>query len=364
MMRVGAAEEWRVIERLLPARWKEAAREQGAFRRARYLKDPARLLRLLLFHAVNDGGLRETVAQARASGIAAMSQVALFKRLRTSGGWMAWLCAELARGLREQPRLPQELRPRAVDGTTVQGPASTGTEWRVHYALDLIELNCDWVELSDVHRAELLERVPMRKGDVLLADRYYLRPAGVRAAAAAGAYVLVRLRWCHPAMLGAAGAEFKALRHAARLRVGQVGSWPVSLLMTGGEPVAGRVVATKLPAPVAAKAERRAAKNASKKTREIDPRTLKAAHFVMVFTTIPAPLLGAGEVLELYRCRWQIELAFKRLKQLLKLGRLPHQAPDIARTWILAKLVVALLLETLYRNARIFSPWGYRLETR
>jgi len=176
--------------------------------------------------------------------------------------------------------------------------------------------------------------------------------------------VLVRLRWCHPAMLGAAGAEFNALRHAARLRVGQVGSWPVSLLMTGGEPVAGRVVATKLPAPVAAKAERRAAKKASKKTREIDPRTLKAAHFVMVFTTIPAPLLGAGEVLELYRCRWQIELAFKRLKQLLKLGRLPHQAPDIARTWILAKLVVALLLETLYRNARIFSPWGYRLETR
>ncbi len=252
-MRVGAADEWWVIERLLPARWKEAAREQGAFRRARYLKDPARLLRLLLFHAVNDGGLRETVAQARASGIAAMSQVALFKRLRTSGGWMAWLCAELARGLREQPRLPQGLRPRAVDGTTVQGPASTGTEWRVHYALDLIELNCDWVELSDVHGAELLERVPMRKGDVLLADRYYLRPAGVRAAAAAGAYVLVRLRWCHPAMLGAAGAEFKALRHAARLKVGQVGWWPVSLLVTGGEPVAGRVVATKLPAPVAAR---------------------------------------------------------------------------------------------------------------
>jgi len=84
----------------------------------------------------------------------------------------------------------------------------------------------------------------------------------------------------------------------------------------------------------------------------------------MVFTTIPAPLLGAGEVLELYRCRWQIELAFKRLKQLLKLGRLPHQAPDIARTWILAKLVIALLLETLYRNARAFSPWGYRLEAQ
>lgn len=142
----------------------------------------------------------------------------------------------------------------------MQGPDSTGTEWRVHYALDLIELNCDCVELTHVHGAELLEQVPMRKGDVVFADRYYLRPGGV----AAGAYVLVRPRWCHPAMLGASGAEFKALRDAARLKVGQVGSWPVNLLVACGESVAGRVVATKLPAPVAAKTERRAAKKASK----------------------------------------------------------------------------------------------------
>jgi hypothetical protein len=44
-----------------------------------------------------------------------------------------------------------------------------------------------------------------------------------------------------------------------------------------------------------------------------------------------------------------------RLKQLLKLGRLPHKSLTIAQTWILAKLMVALLLETLYRNARVFS---------
>ena len=80
-------------------------------------------------------------------------------------------------------------------------------------------------------------------------------------------------------------------------------------------------------------------------------------HFVVAFTTLPATLLSACGVLEFYRYRCQIELAFKRLNQLLKLGRLPHKAPDIARTWILAKPVVALLLETLYRNARTF-PLG------
>ncbi len=114
-------DEWGVIERLLPAGWKKAAREKKAFQRARYITDPAPLLRLLLFHAVNDAGLRETVAQARASGIAEMSQVALLKRLRSSCPWLAWVGAELCRNLREEPRLPAGLRPRAVDSTTIQG---------------------------------------------------------------------------------------------------------------------------------------------------------------------------------------------------------------------------------------------------
>src|ERR1019366_3718427 len=119
--------------------------------------------------------------------------------------------------------------------------------------------------------------------------------------------------WCHSPMLGASGRRFNALQHARRLGVGKVGAWPVQLLVPGGHPIPGRVVTTKLPAPVAAKAERRAAKTAARKSRQIDPRTLQAAHFVIVFTTLPETILGAREVLELYRYRWQIELAFKRL---------------------------------------------------
>jgi hypothetical protein len=360
-MRATTKDEWGVIETLLPWGWREAAREQKAFQRARYTKDPGRLLRLLLFHAVNDGGLRETVAQARAAGIAEMSPVALLKRLRSSGAWLAWLGAELCRAWREEPRVPHGLRPRAIDSTTVQGPASQGTEWRVHYALNLLSLNCDWCALTDAHGAELLERTPMAAGDVLLADRNSLRPAGVAAAAAAGAHVLIRLRWTHSPMRDGQGRAFHALGHVRQLRVGQVGAWPVTLLGPEDQRISGRVVATKLPAPLAARAARRAVQTAKKKGKKPDPRSLQAAHFVMLFTTLLPTQLAAEDVLELYRYRWQIELAFKRLKQLLKLGRLPHQDPRAAQAWILAKLVVALLLETLYRNARSFSPWGYRL---
>lgn len=352
-------DEWKVIESLLPPGWREAAREQGAFRRARYTADAGALLRLLLFHAVNDAGLRETVAQAEMAGIAQMSQVALLKRLRTSSKWLAWLCTGMCRPLREAPRLPGTLRPRAIDSTTVQGPAAKGTQWRVHYALDLRNLMCDWCELTDVSGSELLERTPMRTGDVLLGDRSYLRPTAVRAATRAKAYVLLRLRWTHAHMHDEHGSRFQALAKAKRLRVGHVGQWPVFLHDPEGAPIPGRVVITKLPAPIAAKAERRLVKRYSKRNRTPHPDTLQAAHYVMLFTTLANEQLSAENVLELYRYRWQIELAFKRHKQLLKLGRLPHKDTSAAQSWILAKLLVALLLETLYRNAKTLSPWGF-----
>ncbi|HEY7955482.1 MAG TPA: IS4/IS5 family transposase, partial [Polyangia bacterium] len=86
--RIENNDEWRIIEALLPAGWRAEAREQKAFRRARYVQDPGDVLRLLLFHAVNTGGLRDTVAQAAAAGLASMSDVALLKRMRTSVSWL------------------------------------------------------------------------------------------------------------------------------------------------------------------------------------------------------------------------------------------------------------------------------------
>jgi hypothetical protein len=354
-------DEWRIIQSLLPESWEAAAKEQKAFQRARYMQDAGSLLRLLLFHAVNDCGLRETVAQAQMSGIASMSQVALFKRLKTSGAWLAWIGAGLARSFREEPRVPHSMRIRAIDSTTVQGPASKGTDWRVHYSLDLVTLNCDWYELTDQHSGELLERTPMSKGDLIIADRNYLRIEGVKAARAAGAHVLVRVRWRHNAMLDSSGEPFHALAHAKGLSVGQIGQWPVRLVVKDNKEIKGRVIIVKIPGPLAKKAERRALRNSSRERKVLDPRSIEATHYVILFTTLPESRLNAKDALELYRCRWQIELAFKRHKQLLKIGRLPHKEPKAAQSWIQAKLVMALLLERLYRNASSISPWGYSL---
>ena len=69
-------------------------------------------------------------------------------------------------------------------------------------------------------------------------------------------------------------------------------------------------------------------------------------------------------ILEWYRFRWQIELIFKRFKQIAELGHLPKHDDESAKAWIYGKLFVALLTEKLIQRASAFSPWGYRLETQ
>lgn len=354
--------EWSTLQRLLPGGWQRAAVTLNAFQRARCLPSAAALLRLLLFHAVSDSSLRSTVEAARDAGLASLSDVAFRKRLIASVEWLRWINHRLCAAFRAA-KPPGEGRLRLLDGSTIQGPRSTGTEWRLHYTLDLPSLDCDWHHVSDAHTSEALELVPVRRGDVLIADRNFLRPPGVRHVRRSGGHVLVRLKWAHPRMVDAIGRRVRALTRARRLRVGEPGDWAVGLHdpATPTKPLWGRIVALKLPAPLAAQQRERVRKSASKKGRTPDPRSLEAAQFVMLFTTLPADAFDAVLVLTIYRWRWQVEVAFKRLKQLLRLGHLPHTDKAAAQGWILSKLTVALLLEKLYRQARAISPWGYEL---
>ncbi len=71
--------------------------------------------------------------------------------------------------------------------------------------------------------------------------------------------------------------------------------------------------------------------------------------------------IAAKDVLDIYRFRWQIELAFKRMKSLPFLGDLPARDPPLARCFLYSKLLAALLLEDFTSEILSFSPWGFRL---
>ena len=55
------------------------------------------------------------------------------------------------------PRLP----PRAIDATTVSRPGSLGTDWRLHFSVNLEDLQCDFVQVTDVGGGETFRRIPV-----------------------------------------------------------------------------------------------------------------------------------------------------------------------------------------------------------
>jgi len=104
--------------------------------------------------------------------------------------------------------------------------------------------------------------------------------------------------------------------------------------------------------------QKRLLKDAKKRGKQPDPRSLEAAKYILLLTSLPVEMFSAAEVLALYRFRWQIELAIKRMKSLAGLARLPAKKPELAQAWIYARLIVAILAEQIAGQTPESPPCG------
>lgn len=358
-------EEWQLLASFLPRDWRELAREKGAIRRQRGITDPDALLRLLLLHVATGLSLRQAVARAKILGWPSMSDVALLKRLRSSESWLGALASRMYWTSRfgERHHVPHTIRKvRAVDATTVEEPGATGTNWRLHYSILLPEVVCDFYEITDVGGGESYKRFPVHKGDLILADRGYGHREGVAHVIRAGGDVVVRINSTNFPLLGHSGSPFGLLPHLRRLKKQVPGEWNVSFKV-GNQQFSARLCAVRKSKTAAEEAKKRVRREASRKGTQIRGETLECAEYVAVLTTLPKAELPTTDVLDLYRVRWQIELVFKRLKSLLRLGHVPKKNDSSARAWIQAKLLIALLIERLSTEACFFSPWGFEIGT-
>ena len=355
----GLGEDWEVIETVLPEGWQEAAKHTGALMRTRGFDSAATLLRVLLIHLVDGCSLRETAVRAQAGGLAKVSDVALLGRLRGSGEWFRWMVEQMSQRLSSasQEVLPGK-RVRLVDASVVCEPGATGSTWRLHYMIDLSTLACEQVQVTLPEEGETLTRFTVRAGDVLMADRGLAHRRGIRHVVAHEGEVIVRMNLISVPLEDAKGRAMALLPRLRKLAIGQARAWPAVIRDEHGS-IAVRVCALKKSAEQTRKSQEKVRQIASRKGRELQPDTLEAAGYVVVLTTLPD--VPPALILELYRHRWQIELAFKRLKSLLHLGHLKKTDPVGAKAWLQGKLFVATLIETLIAVGERFSPWGYFL---
>ena len=352
--------DWQLLRVQLPSGWQQAARTTRAIRRdVGPLSDPERLLRLVLGHAAGDQSFRGVVAHARASELCAVSDVALFKRERQCGDWLQWIIgAMLADTLGELPDRP--MRMRLVDASCASKPGSTGTDFRLHVDVDLPSRRFTSVELTDKRGGESFKRFAVEPGDLMVGDRAYGTAGGIAHVVGQRGHVLVRINAVSlPLWTGDGGRRTQRLdplKLAGTLEAGQSVEAPVEIRPSEGDPIVGRLCIHALTDEQVRQAQRRVRRTKSKKGRRPGRRAIESAKYVMIFTTVPAALMSTVQVHACYRLRWQVELAFKTLKTVLRFGELPNRLAETGRTWLLAKLVCALLIERLMHDRVAIPP--------
>lgn len=335
-------------------------RQRGVLQRRRAIRSASVLLRLVLVWAVGGLSLRATAAWAQVQDVARLSDVALLKRLRQAGPWLGdLLTALLGLRLETQALEGQSYRLRLVDATTVSQRGSRGTDYRIHLGIDLSRLSIDSLEVTDSKGGESLARCAVSAGDLVLADRGYSHRRGLAAVLAAGGDFLVRINWQNLPLEDLHQQRLEIAELLAQIQGPEVLDLEVRTVADTRRNIPSlpaRLIVARKPEQATEKEHRKILREASRKGRQADLRSLQAADFLLLLVSVPRQQMSAETALELYRLRWQIEMTFKRLKGLLSLGHVPVKDPQLAQSYILAKMLAALLLENLTQDFLAFSP--------
>jgi hypothetical protein len=350
--------DWdRTVERLGGADALEVeARETGAFQRPREVKCAVDQLQLVFAYCLGLMGLRLTAAWAEGVGLASLSNVALLGRLRNSVPWLERIVARLLALAAKSRRAAgedvtatgQRRLIRLVDASTVRKAGKDAREsgrlWRIHAVFDLPSETFSAFELTDEKEAERINRIAVIPGEIRIADRVHCRADDLADVIAQQADIVVRASWRSARWLEQDSRACDIIGELISNATGRIDR-PIWLDRGKAKPLQLRLVAVKMPKAQAAKAVVEARAEAKGKQRKIQPGTLISAEWVILVTSLAPAEYPADKVLELYRLRWRIEIAFKRMKSLAGLQGPPGECPQVAKAWVLCHLIAVLLTE-------------------
>lgn len=339
--------------------WSEKCSEMGIIQRKREIKTPEDLMFLNLCHLLNGCSLLDVSAAGKLLRIGDFSDVAYMKKFSQCAGWFEWICEQFAQNTvcgYEKPTYLEGYRPLAVDATNVTEKGRSGQQFRLHYSIDIFNMNAVSHALTGREVGETLRNYDFKKGDLAIGDRIYGTLNGIEHCENSGADYLLRLRANHFKLYDADGKEVDIAAEFQDLQAGACGDLAVFVHLPGGKRLPVRICAKRKSDEEYAHTLKKLKLSAINHKSKTKDSTKIFNEFFIVATSLPEKI-SAFDVLETYRYRWQIEIYFKRLKSIMDVGDLPKKRTDSSRAWLNGKIMVALMIE-FFLSKLAFSPQG------
>lgn len=345
---------WSLLEAHLPEGWRDWAKSYRILTNRRLphnakLKTVDEVLYLLLSYVGLGTSLRTVSAATRVTdAVPTLTSVSLHQWMRKCGPWMSQIAAAMVDPIARVPARWHGLDVIAGDGSVITQPGSKGTDARVHYALRLSDLGYVHAEVTNPTVGEKFERFPVAKDQLWLLDRNFCNPPAFAHALARKAHLLTRYNSGTLPLWTEAGEAFDVLQALGTLEApGASASWSL-VVRSGARRVAVRLLARRATEEQRQKHLERLRKDYGSK---IPPRLVALAGYLLLVTTLDEKRLSTNEAFDLYRLRWQVELAIKQDKSLGELGDLPCLLPDTIHAWLVAKILLTLLVRRLAKQA-------------
>jgi Transposase DDE domain len=334
------------LQQELPSEFAILAKEYGVFVRARKIKSPVELLRVVLLYSIGDLSLRE-LAGWMIGHRCRITDEALRVRLHGCVNWVKAILGLMLPPLKLPEGAIKNLQVEVVDASVVNGPGSQGTDYRLHLSLDPLGQKITDLQVYDVKTAESVTLFNHDGDRLILGDRGFARPGPLIATRKKGNHFLVRMTPSYMSVYDEAGQKIDLIATLRAAGEEQLISLTLQIRdRKTDEQCQAYLHALHMNQAERQKARHRTARKANRDRRKPRAQTLFLAEWVLILTSLPPTIFPAPIILELYRVRWQVELLIKRMKSLLNADALrAHLGSPLAELYLLGKLLFVLLVE-------------------
>lgn len=347
-----------LIYEMMPAGWKEAAKETGALVRSRNIKTAEELLRLnFLYQTSGDSyGLVSALTQI-SKNQTGLNKTAVQKRITNSSEWLKWILVHLNREvhyLEEPPEWLKDYRVCLTDASDYCKQGSKNADFKFHYMIELFSLNMVEFHFTGANEGEKIGRYEnIRPKDIIIGDRAYGTISGMKYVADKGADFLFRLKAKSFNLYTEEKEKFDLTEFLKEnYEAGKIIDLNL-FCKSGKEYYPVRICAVGKTKSDIEKSYRHIKKsNSGEKRGKITDLQKIYGQYVITATSLTQDI-SAKQILDLYRMRWQIELVFKRLKSIFG-GEFCAKKKEAVEAWFYGKLLLATVCEILVKRSRFF----------